>query len=112
MSKVNRNCFLSVDSCLLDLSVGSIFKIDKLSRISWKSIHFVLASRIHLFAGGEKKKKPPHCSLLCSDLCSGKDDCPGHCKGAAEMCCERQGPNYVFDDSGMNIQNTISAYKI
>lgn len=60
MSKVNRNCFLSVDSCLLDLSVGSIFKIDKLSRISWKSIHSVLASRIHLFGGVEKKKKPLH----------------------------------------------------
>lgn len=57
MSKVNRNCFLSVDSCLLDLSVGSIFKIDKLSRISWKSIHSVLASRIHLFGGVKKKEK-------------------------------------------------------
>lgn len=72
MSKVNRNCFLSVDSCLLDLSVGSIFKIDKLSRISWKSIHSVLASRIHLFGGEgkKKKKKPTHFSLLYSDLCS------------------------------------------
>lgn len=109
MSKVNRNCFLSVDSCLLDLSVGSIFKIDKLSRISWKSIHFVLASRVHLFAGAEKKKS---CSLLYSDLCSGKDDCPEQRHGAAEMSYERQEPGYVFDDSRTNIQNTISAYKI
>lgn len=67
MSKVNRNCFLSVDSCLLDLSVGSIFKIDKLSRISWKSIHSVLASRIHLFGGVEKKCLPT--SLCCVVIC-------------------------------------------
>lgn len=68
MSKVNRNCFLSVDSCLLDLSVGSIFKIDKLSRISWKSIHSVLASRIHLFGGVGKKKCLPT-SLCCTVIC-------------------------------------------
>lgn len=81
MSKVNRNCFLSVDSCLLDLSVGSIFKIDKLSRISWKSIYCVLASSIHLFGGIGKKKNPPHFSLLCSDLCSIKP--PAQLQG----CC-------------------------
>lgn len=67
MSKVNRNCFLSVDSCLLDLSVGSIFKIDKLSTISWKSIHSVLASRIHLFGRVEKKCLPT--SLCCVVIC-------------------------------------------
>lgn len=89
MSKVNRNCFLSVDSCLLDLSVGSIFKIDKLSRISWKSIHSVLASRIHLFGGVEKKKKKAFpLLLLYSDWCSIKNTA---LSGAAqvwwESCC-------------------------
>lgn len=107
MSKVNRNCFLSVDSCLLDLSVGSIFKIDKLSRISWKSIHSVLASSIHLF-GGMGKKNPPHFSLLCSDLCSIKPPAQ-----LGQGCCWNGIFFFnAFGDSGINIKNTIAVYKI
>lgn len=118
MSKVNRNCFLSVDSCLLDLSVGSIFKIDKLSRISWKSIHSVLASSIHLFGGvGKKKILPTSLSLLCSDLCSIKPPAlpvqhDWRDRVGAGMGCGRQGLIYAFDDSGINIKNTIAVYEI
>lgn len=86
MSKVNRNCFLSVDSCLLDLSVGSIFKIDKLSRISWKSIHSVLASRIHLF-GGVGEKKPAQFSVSYSDLCNVRTPARSSTAQLQSQCC-------------------------
>lgn len=111
MSKVNRNCFLSVDSCLLDLSVGSIFKIDKLSRISWKSIYCVLASSIHLFGGMGKKKILPT-SLCCAVICAALN-LLHNSRVAAGMGCGRQGLIlYAFDDSGINIKNTIAVYKI
>lgn len=117
MSKVNRNCFLSVDSCLLDLSVGSIFKIDKLSRISWKSIHSVLASRIHLFGGVEKKRKKPLHFFCCTVIGVALRTLPWmvrhKCSGnLVAMWCVRWNSVCAFEDSGMNIQPAISAGKV